>query len=432
MGNTFDAIIIGAGIVGCSISHALSRNGLKTLNVDPLPAAGYGSTSHSSAIVRPFYSHAQACALAHEARGRWLNWQEFLECHDERGFAHYNECGMITLLTEGQENQFEATCAAMKEAGVDFAMLQEADLKKRLPNMSYQSFGPPTRITEAGFGEANGGKIIGGIYVPAAGFVNDPQLATHNLQMAAIEEGAQFLFGVTVESILKERDRVSGVTLSSNAEISAPIVINAAGPHSHVINELAGVVGTMQVSTQAMRHEVVYLSSPPDFGTEDARSVIMDSDSGVYMRPDGADILIGSLDPECDAQDWADPNDYNDTFTEQWTNQAWRAGQRLPQLEISNQARGTVGLYDVSDDWIPIYDKSDLAGFYMAIGTSGNQFKNAPMIGDLMAEIIMACEGGKDHDQIPATLLLPEAGLEIDLFYYSRNRTIQETNNVLA
>ena len=63
--------------------------------------------------------------------------------------------------------------------------------------------------------------------------------------------------------------------------------------------------------------------------------------------------------------------------------------------------KGVVDLYDCSDDWIPIYDKSDLGGFYMAIGTSGNQFKNGPVVGHCMAELIDAVEKGHDHDSDP-------------------------------
>ena len=37
----------------------------------------------------------------------------------------------------------------------------------------------------------------------------------------------------------------------------------------------------------------------------------------------------------------------------------------------------------------------------MAVGTSGNQFKNAPLAGRLMAELILACETGRDHDRDP-------------------------------
>ena len=60
-----------------------------------------------------------------------------------------------------------------------------------------------------------------------------------------------------------------------------------------------------------------------------------------------------------------------------------------------------VDLYDVSDDWIPIYDRSDLDGFYMAVGTSGNQYKNAPRCRRMMAELIERCENGQDHDRDP-------------------------------
>ena len=93
-----DVIIIGAGVIGSSIALGLSRRGLKTLNIDALPAAGFGSTSNSSGIIRPFYSAIEMCALAQEARSRWLDWPGFLACEDERGQADYVECGMLMLL----------------------------------------------------------------------------------------------------------------------------------------------------------------------------------------------------------------------------------------------------------------------------------------------------------------------------------------------
>ena len=84
--------------------------------------------------------------------------------------------------------------------------------------------------------------------------------------------------------------------------------------------------------------------------------------------------------------------------------------------------RGVVDLYDCSDDWIPIYDRSDLDGFYMAIGTSGNQFKNAPVVGHCLAELIDAVENGHDHDHDPLKVAPAYSGTEIDLGYYSRLR----------
>ena len=84
-------------------------------------------------------------------------------------------------------------------------------------------------------------------------------------------------------------------------------------------------------------------------------------------------------------------------------------------------------LYDVSDDWIPIYDRSSLPGFYMAVGTSGNQFKNAPLAGVLMAELIGACEAGRDHDRDPVTVTGHYTGCAIDLGFFSRLRQVNAT-----
>ena len=56
MSKKADAIIIGAGVIGCNIAFELCKRGYKTINVDKLPAAGFGSTSNSCAIVRAHYS----------------------------------------------------------------------------------------------------------------------------------------------------------------------------------------------------------------------------------------------------------------------------------------------------------------------------------------------------------------------------------------
>jgi sarcosine oxidase subunit beta len=83
-----------------------------------------------------------------------------------------------------------------------------------------------------------------------------------------------------------------------------------------------------------------------------------------------------------------------------------------------------VDLYDVTEDWLPIYDRSDLHGFYQAIGTSGNQFKTAPVAGALMAELIDRVEKGYDHDAHPLQYTLPHLGITVDTGVFHRNREI--------
>ena len=114
--------------------------------------------------------------------------------------------------------------------------------------------------------------------------------------------------------------------------------------------------------------------------------------------------------------------------------QALRLAQRIQTLPIPNQAKGVVELYDVTPDWAPIYDKSSIPGYYMAIGTSGNQFKNAPIVSEMMAQLIVACEQGQDHDQDPVIFNLKYSGRPINLGVFSRNRKINpnSTGTVLG
>ena len=70
----------------------------------------------------------------------------------------------------------------------------------------------------------------------------------------------------------------------------------------------------------------------------------------------------------------------------------------------------------------------------MAIGTSGNQFKNAAIAAHCMAELIVEVEGGRDHDADPLVVEGPHLGLPIDLATFSRNRPLDDNapSNVLG
>ena len=105
-----------------------------------------------------------------------------------------------------------------------------------------------------------------------------------------------------------------------------------------------------------------------------------------------------------------------------------RAGRRIPGLGIPHQKKGVVDLYDVSDDWVPIYDRTDLDGFYVAIGTSGNQYKNGPVAGHVMAELITAVEEGHDHDNDPLVVQGRYTNMPIDVGFFSRNREAAATS----
>lgn len=418
-----DAIVVGAGVIGAAVAFELAKRGYATLNIDRLPAAGYGSTSSSCADVRAHYSTLQGVAIAYEGFAYWRNWEQYLGVSDDAGSARYVEAG--TVLLKSASGRHEAVLEHYRALGVEFEEWSAAELERRLPFYDLGAFWPPTRPTDARFWRPPEEKVAGAIFTPGSGYVNDPQLATHNLQRAAEAYGARFLFKEEIVEIRHNRERVQGVTLSDGRQIASPIVINAAGPYSFLINRMAGVESSQNIHTRPLRQEVHLVPAPPGLDFEADGLPTSDPDNGIDFRPDvGNQILVASLDPDCDPRVWVeDPDVFQRHVTEsQWEAQVYRLARRMPTLGIPSERKGVVDLYDVSDDWIPIYDRSDLPGFYMAIGTSGNQFKNAPVVGRLMAELIDQVESGHDHDRDPIKLPALHSGSELDLGFYSRLR----------
>ncbi|MEA2226460.1 MAG: hypothetical protein QOF04_90 [Solirubrobacteraceae bacterium] len=425
MAKEVDAVIIGAGVIGAATAYELAKKGYRTLNIDKLPASGYGPTSASCAIVRAHYSSWDGVAMAYEGFSYWQDWAQYLGVVDDAGMARYMNCG--TLLLESATGHHEKVLKHYRDIGVEYEEWDRATLKERMPIFDTHAFWPPKRPDDPHFWDQAERELPGAIYTPGSGYVNDPQLATHNLQRAAEAKGGEFLFRASVAEIRRDNGRVKGVTLADGLEIDAPIVINVAGPHSFLINRMAGAEEGMKVKTRALRHEVHHVPAPPDFDFEADGIHTSDGDTGIYFRPEsGNHILIGSEDPDCDTRQWVDdPDDYDRGVTEaQWEAQVYRLARRIPSLRIPNQRKGVVDLYDCSDDWIPIYDKSDVGGYYMAIGTSGNQFKNAPVVGHLMAELIDKVEHGHEHDEDPVKVTCRYTGLELDSGFYSRLREI--------
>ena len=426
----YDAIVIGAGIIGSAVAFELAKKGYSTLNLDKLPASGYGSTSNSCAIVRAHYSTYDGVAMAYEGFSYWKDWPGYLDAEDERGHALYLQCGTVLFMLEGGHH--EKVLPLFDQVDVPYEIWDNETMAERVPFFEHGTHGDPCRPEDDRFWAEPEGELIGAIFTPDSGYVSDPQLATHNLQRAAEAKGGEFRFNVEVADIRQTDGRVAGVTLADGTEIDAPVVVNVAGPHSFVINRMAGVYDSMNIKTKALRHEVHHVPSPAGVDYERDGLHSSDPDLAIYVRPEsGNNILIGSEDPTCDSQVWVDdPDDYDDVVSDaQWEAQVLRLARRMPSLGVPNEKKGIVDLYDVSDDWIPIYDRTDLDGFYVAIGSSGNQFKNAPVAGYCMSELIDAIENGHDHDAAPLVVTGVYTGLEMDMGFYRRNREINANSS---
>ncbi len=413
-----DVVVVGAGVIGASVALELARAGRSVVVLDRAGAVGHGSTSASSAIVRFGYSTFAGVALAWESHAAWVDWEGHLGNRDPREQAAFVRTGMLVL---GGPDR--TTTALFDRAGVPWEYWSPDEVARRLPGLDPGAFGPPVPVTSERFFDPPHG-LLGGLWTPDAGYVDDPTLATSDLASAAERHGARFLLRREVVAAARPDDRWR-VGTAAGEVVSAPVVVNAAGPWSGRLNALAGVGGDFCVATRPLRQEVHVVPGGP----RAPGVVLADPDLGTYSRPsgpDGAALLVGGLEPECDPLEWLDDPDAADARPTQarFEAQVTRAARRYPDLPVPNRPTGIAGVYDVADDWTPIYDRTDQPGFFVAMGTSGNQFKNAPVVGRVLAALVDAVEAGHDHDAEPVRLRLPRTGLEVDLGTFSRRRRI--------
>ena len=414
--------IVGAGVIGCATALELARRGADVRVVDRHGAVGHGSTSASCGIVRRFYAQPGMVALAHEGLQIWANWADHVGSIDD-DLAELRQPGML-FIPPKMDEATEAIVASMRELGIAVDVLDPAEVVERFPFVDGASQFPPRAADDPSFLEPTGRTIEGAIFEHGAGFVVSPALATENLRRAAEVAGARFLLGRKVTGIDPGEEARFSLTLADGSSVAADVVLNAAGPWSSQLNRLAGVALPLQ--TRALQREVQVMHNPM-FDAERGAGlpVIGDIDAGVYCRPEasGRELVVGSTDPTCDELEWVDdPDQHRTTVTARYQRQCLRLMGRVPRLALG-PLRGVASLYDVTvQDWYPIADKTDRPGYYVCIGTSGSSFKTAPVLGQLMAQLILTCEEGQDTDQTPLQLKLERIGVSVDTRFLSRVR----------
>ena len=413
-------VIVGAGVVGAGIALELTRRGHDVVVVDKGPAAGHGSTAASSAIVRYTYTTTAGSALAYEGLQYWRRWHDHVGLPPGTPLTRFVECGML-LLDDGS-GVVPAVRPALDEVDLPYEWWDADDLVERYPLLTADDHHPPTQPSDDRFWQA-GGRLAGALWTGEAGYVTDPQLAAQNLADAAAAGGAVFRFRSEITAIRSAHGRIRAVELAGGDTIPCSVLVNAAGPYSARVERLAGV--ERGVRTRPLRQQVAYVRDGDH--RLSALPIVGDLGSGFYLRPElGSGILVGGTEPECDELVWLDdPDDLDDDLDrEEFQLQMLRFARRVPDAGVPHELRGVVGLYDVSDDWKPIIDRSDLDGYFTAIGTSGNQFKNATILGFCLAELIEAVADGHDHDREPLVVTGPHHGLAIDLGAFSRRRAV--------
>ena len=104
---------------------------MRALSIDRNAAAGYGSTSSSSACVRAHYSSRESVALAYEGFSYWQDWGNYLGTEDERGHAPYVNCGTVLLTSD--DGQYRTSLQFYDAVGLPYEDWDRETLAERVP-----------------------------------------------------------------------------------------------------------------------------------------------------------------------------------------------------------------------------------------------------------------------------------------------------------
>ena len=362
-----DAVVLGAGIVGASTAHFLTKLGFGEVALVEKSKVCGGSTQYSAAHVRQHYTNEVAIRLAHRGAEMFANAEERLG-----GPAGFVQHGYMVIAPEDQEQAIRDVVPVQQELGVRTEILTPEEVQRRWPELNVDG------VALACFEETSG--------------YADPVRTTQSLVRSAQEQGLKLYEGCAALDITTEGRRVTGV-VTSEGTIATGVVVNACGPWGDRIGRMVGVDYPLTFSRE---HEAIF-EAPVDLGE---LPVMSDATQQLYFRRYGdGKVLVGEGWPK--QKEPADPESYDDgTDAAHLERMVPRLLNRLPSLRPTLGAEnyggafvtGYSGVYDITEDWYPIVGAEEVEGYYSAFGGSGHCFKLAPAMGESLAHVIAGQE----------------------------------------
>jgi sarcosine oxidase subunit beta len=355
MNQSYDAIVIGAGVMGASIAFHLAERGLKTAILERKVTAS-GATGHSSGLVRMHYDLAAESELTFKSYKIYFsNWNERVG-----GECGFQQTGFMQIARREHEDKLRGNVANQQRIGINTSVISADDVKKLVPDFLTDQFDFAA-------------------YEPDSGYA-DATLTTNSFIEAAKRFGVVLIQNCEVTAIHTSGGRVTGVSTTQGG-FAAPTVVVAAGAWAKYVAKLADV----DVPLETWTHDVAFLYRPPSLGKIPA---VIDDTINCYFRPEGSALILAAGEDESLRGEAPDAEDQTPTptFLEKLID---AMVQRIPKIEESGLHSIHVGRDGITPDQRAIYSAAGPDGFYLACGLSGTGFKTSPAAGASLVELIL-------------------------------------------
>jgi len=377
-------VVVGGGCVGASAAYHLAAAGAgSVVLLERESGLGMGSTGRCAGGFRHQFSTPINIRLSLESVRMITSFTE------EHGLPlDVDQDGYLFLVrSEGSWERFLAGVELQRSFGVEVEVLTPEEAAALIPGISTDG-------------------MIGATFGPRDG-IADPSGLTEGYATLARRAGATIRLGVEVSRIDVAGGRVAGVETSDGA-VSAPVVVDAAGPWGGLVAATAGV----ELPLEPIPRQVVVTGPFP--GMPDRRTLVIDADSTFYFHREGPGVLMGK--GGVDEQPSFDTR-VDERFIEE--DLLPTAFELFPPLEAAGLAHRWAGLYEMTPDRHPIVGEAPgVGGLYLANGFSGHGFQHAPVIGKILSELIV--------DGAARTVDVSPLGLE----RFAEGRVVRETHVV--
>jgi sarcosine oxidase subunit beta len=360
---TADVAIIGGGIMGASTAYHLAQRGCTDVVILEKELLAQASTGLSVGGIRQQFSHPANIRLSQEAVRVFERFEETFGVDME-----FRQVGYLFLAqSEDVWQEFLDNVKLQHQYNVPVEALPPDEIKHRWPYLNVED-------------------LQGGTFCPEDGYA-DPYMAAMGFANAARRLGVRIEEQTKVTAIHIEDSRVRGVE-TTRGPISAPVVVNVAGPWGGEVAQMAG----FDLPVKPYRRQVFMTQAFEPIPKP--IPLILDIEPAFYFRGEGPGVIMGMSDHD-------EPSSFNTNFDYAFAERIIEAAiQRATILEEAEFMRGWGGLYAITPDDNPIIGAlPELDGHFCAIGFSGHGFQQAPTVGRILSELIL--DGETDFDLSP-------------------------------
>jgi len=357
---TADVAIIGGGIQGASTAYHLAQRGLTNVVILEKDTLASGCSGRTGGMIRQHYSTDLVTEIAKQGRDFFSTFDQVVGGH-----SGWVQCGLVYMVTGKDVEALRHNIALGRKHGVPTGLIDETEARQRVPGLNTEGAVEFAFEENAGYGDGYGSTIA---------FAN-----------RAKEKGVTILQNTPAIGLKLDNDRVVGVVTPKDT-IATRTVVNAAGPWADRVGRWVGLELPLKLE---LIEEAVIRVQAPDTYPIDTPSVY-DFVNGLSFRPEGTGHTVvaegssyfkGPLDAD------AYPTRPSDRSIE---DVSVRLARAMPRLANGTPRGGWAGLLEGTPDFHPVMGKAPgIEGMILCYGFSGHGFKEAPVTGRLIAELIL-------------------------------------------